>query len=265
MADGTVLGYPTLDEGAGPAHVSSQQAAAVLADLAVAGLYVPAATGPEPVAGDFYDVLSLGPDLVALLVGDVAGHGTGALAAMRRLRSKARGYALEGPGPAALLARLDSFMERVGDDEFATLWYGEYRPSSGTLTYASAGHPPPALHVHAGVLLLDEADAPALGTGMAHAAAAEHTVVMPSGAVLVAYSDGLIERRGTDFDDQLALLRQVVQQACDPSGVGTAESIAKQILDTLVPDPGRAEDDVCLLVVRRQPEPHTGHRISQDP
>lgn len=253
MTDATVIGYPTLSEGVAPADVSAQQAAAALADLAIAGLYVPASTGPEPVAGDFYDVLSLGPDLVALLVGDVAGHGSGALAAMRRLRSTARAYALQGHGPAALLARLDAFMERAGEDEYATFWYGEYRPSTGSLTYACAGHPPPALHVLDGVLLLAEADAPSLGTGLAHVAAAEHTMVLPPGAVLVAYSDGLIERRGTDFDDQLAILRQVVQRACDPGRAVTPETIAAEILDALVPDHDQAEDDVCLLVVRRQP------------
>lgn len=88
---------------------------------------------------------------------------------------------------------------------------------------------------------------------MAHVAAAENTAILPPGAVLVACSDGLIERRGTDFDDQLAILRQVVQEACDPARAGTPETIAAEILDTLVPDHDRAEDDVCLLVVRRQP------------
>lgn len=248
-----VLASPALHTGVGPADVPRQHAAATVADLAVAGLYVPAAEGPEPVAGDFYDILPLGQDRIALFVGDVAGHGTAALAAMRRLRSTARAYALQEHGPASVLARLDSFMERCGPEDFATLWYGEYQPSTGTLIYAAAGHPPPALHVHDAVRVLAEADAPALGTGLAHAASAEHVEVLPPGAVLVAYSDGLIERRGTDFDVQLSLLTEVVARACDPVGAGTAESIAADILDALVPDPVRAEDDVCLLVVRRQP------------
>jgi serine phosphatase RsbU (regulator of sigma subunit) len=248
-----VLGSPAPDPAAPAVAVPRQQAGAAVADLSIAGLYVPAGPGPEPIAGDFYDVLPLGPDLVALLVGDVAGHGAGALDAMRRLRSAARASALEQPGPASVLARLDDVTERAGDEQYATLWYGEYRPSTGTLTYASAGHPPPALHTHGGVLLLAEADAPALGTGMAHAVATQHTQVLPPGAVLVAYSDGLIERRGTDFDDQLALLASVVERACDPGRAGTAETIAAEILDALVPHADGAQDDICLLIVRRQP------------
>ena len=233
--------------------VPRQRAAAAVADLAVAGLYIPAGPGPEPVAGDFYDVLPVGPDLVALLVGDVAGHGPEALDAMRGLRFAARAAARRRPGPAALLAKLDSLMDGVETENYATLWYGEYRPSDGSLTYASAGHPPPALHTRDGAVLLAEADAPALGTGLAHAAAADHTVVLPPGAVLVAYSDGLIERRGADFDNQLSVLAQVVGRVCDPARAGTADTIAAEILDVFVPDPDRAEDDVCLLVVRRMP------------
>ena len=107
------------------------------------GLYVPAGLGREPVAGDFYEVLPLDDDVVALLVGDVTGHGRMAVGRMRKLRSAARAYALERLGPASVLARLDRFMESSDDEAFATLWYGEYR-LSGALTYASAGHPPPA-------------------------------------------------------------------------------------------------------------------------
>ncbi len=98
-----------------------------------------------------------------------------------------------------------------------------------------------------------EADAPSLGTGLAHALAAEQIVHLPPGAVLVAYSDGLIERRGADLDQQIALLATVVTRACDPARLGTPQSIATEVLNTLVPHPDRAEDDVCLLVVRRQP------------
>jgi hypothetical protein len=71
------------------------------------------------------------------------------------------------------------------------------------------------------------------------------------GAVLVAYSDGLVERRGTDLEDQLTALAAVVTAACERIGTGCAHDISNEIIDTLVPDPDKAEDDVCLLVVRR--------------
>jgi serine phosphatase RsbU (regulator of sigma subunit) len=249
VAGGEVIGAP--DDAVLPAP---RQRAAELADLAVAGHYVPAGPGAEPIAGDFFEVVVLADGLIALFVGDVSGHGKQAVDRMRALRATAKAYALEQPGPASLLARLDEYMGWQGPDDLATLWYGEYTPGSGMLTYASAGHPPPAVITHDGVpLLLDVTDTPPLGTGLAHAAAADHDVLLPPGAVLVAYSDGLIERRDRDFDSQLALLAEILGVACDPARVGTPASIAREILDALVPDPDRAEDDVCVLVVRRQP------------
>jgi serine phosphatase RsbU (regulator of sigma subunit) len=237
-----------------PLQVVPTDVAATVADLAFAGRYVPAGPGPDPVAGDFYDVLRLNDDLVALLVGDVSGHGTGAVARMQQLRAAARAYAIERPGPARVLARLDRFLERLDSESLATLWYGEYRPSTGTLAHASAGHPPPVLHVHGDpTRLLRVADAPPLGTGVAHGLAVEHEERLPPGAVLTAYSDGLVERRGTDLEGRLAVLRALVAAACDPARGGSAAGIAEEILDALVPDRDAAEDDVCLLVVRRQP------------
>lgn len=229
-------------------------AAAAVEDLVFAGRYVPAAEGREPVAGDFYDVLQLGRDLVALLVGDVSGHGQDAVQRMRQLRAAARAYAIERPGPVSVLDRLDRFVHRLETDGLATLWYGEYQPSTGTLTYASGGHPPPVLHVHGDpARRLEDAASPPLGTGVTLPLAVEYREVLPPGALLVAYSDGLVERHGADIDDQITILEGIVDRACDPAREGTAEAIAEEILTALVPDPDRAEDDVCLLVVRRRP------------
>jgi hypothetical protein len=234
--------------------VRAQRAAAIVADLAVAGLYVPAGPGPEPVGG-----LLRGPAVGRRLRRAARRRRCGARHNGRQQDAAAPGcrtrLSLERLGPASVLARLDRFMERGGEEAFATLWYGEYRPSIGTLTYASAGHPPPAVHTHSGVTLLAEADAPSLGIGLAHTLAIERVAHLPPGAVLVAYNDGLIERRGADLDRQLAQLAEVVRRACDPGRTGTAQSIAAEILDALVSDPHRAEDDVSLLVARRQPPP----------
>ena len=237
-----------------PLQSLPERVVTTIGDLAFAGRYVPAGPGPEPIAGDFYDLLDLDDDLVAVVVGDVAGHGETALARMRQLRAAARAYALQGGGPGPLIARLDRFCARLDAEAIATVWYGEYRPSDGSLTYASAGHPPPVLTCHGEpTRLLHEADAPPLGVEGTDHGVREHKEVLPVGAVLVAYSDGLVERRGVDVDSQLALLRAIVEEACDPSSAGTSEQTAARILDALVPDPALAEDDVCLLVVRREP------------
>jgi sigma-B regulation protein RsbU (phosphoserine phosphatase) len=228
--------------------------AAQVADLGFAGRYIPAGDGDEPIAGDFYDVLKLDSDLVALVVGDVSGHGTGALARMQELRAAARAYAVLEPDPVSVITRLDRFCERLESESLATLWYATYQPSTGALLYVSAGHPPPVLACHGEpVRLLQLASAPPLGTGVAPAHAVDVKEVLPPGAVLVAYSDGLVERPDQNLDDQLRLLQASVTLACDPARAGSATQIASEILASLVPDPQRAHDDVCLLVVRRQP------------
>jgi serine phosphatase RsbU (regulator of sigma subunit) len=237
-----------------PISTVPEDVATRIADLGFAGRYIPAGPGAEPIAGDFYDLLQLEDDLVALVVGDVAGHGTTALARMQQLRAAARAYAIQEPGPASLIHRLDRFCARLDPEAIATFWYGEYRPSTGDLTYASAGHPPPVLTCHGDpTRLLEPASSPPLGVGLAGELATEHRFVLPLGAVVVAYSDGLVERHAESLDEQLELLQTTVTIACDPARDGSAKDIAGEILDTLLPDPDGAEDDVCLLVVRREP------------
>lgn len=225
-----------------------------IADLGFAGRYLPAGPSPEPIAGDFYDLLRLTDDLVSVVVGDVAGHGSAALARMQQLRAATRAYALQQPGPASVISRLDRFCARLDAESIATLWYGEYQPSTGLLTYASAGHPPPVLTCHGDpTRLLEAATSPPLGVGIAGDLVTEHRVVLPVGAVVVAYSDGLVERHDEHLDDQLAILQRTVSAACDPAHAGTAAIIASEIMDALLPHPELARDDVCLLVIRREP------------
>lgn len=101
--------------------------------------------------------------------------------------------------------------------------------------------------------LLEITQTPPLGTGLAHTLAVEHTVDLAAGATLVAYSDGLVERHNADLDDQLALLREVVHVHSNPALDRRPQQVADAVLGVLVPDPAAAEDDVALLVVRRQP------------
>ncbi len=238
-----------------PPQDAHPDTAARAGDLGYAGRYVPSGGTDEPIAGDFYDVLTLADDLIALCVGDVAGHGSKVLPQMQTLRDAVRRTAAELRGPVAVVAALDAYWESLDIDTLATLWYGEYRPSTGELTYVSAGHPPPVLTVHGDpARLLALASAPPLGVGLAHQHAANDTEVLPLGAVLVAYSDGLVERRRADIEEQLAALQHVVTVASDPARAGSAKTIAGEVLNALVPEPERAEDDVCVLVVmRREP------------
>lgn len=239
-----------------PAVGSTAAATARAGDLGYAGIYVPTDGTDQPIAGDFYDVLQLDVDLVAVCVGDVAGHGPAVLPQMQLLRDAVRATSRRLCGPVAVVAALDAYWEGLDIETLATLWYGEYRPSTGELTYVSAGHPPPVLTVPGdGARLLALASAPPLGVGLAHQHAANDTEVLPVGSVLVAYSDGLVERRSIDIDSQIDALRHVVTVACDPAPEGGAHAIAGHVLTALVPDPDRAEDDVCVLVLVRRALP----------
>lgn len=94
----------------------------VIADLSVAGRYVPAGDGPEPIAGDFYDVLQIGPDRLVLALGDVSGHGPPALARMQALRAATRAAAAEHLRPRQALAALEALYDTQPDEGLATIW-----------------------------------------------------------------------------------------------------------------------------------------------
>jgi phosphoserine phosphatase RsbU/P len=223
-------------------------------NLSLAGHCIPAGVRGEPIAGDFFDAFPLSGSQVLIALGDVAGHGVGAARRMTLLRAATRRFATDELSPAQVLRDLDE-MQICGDaDDIATLWLGMYDPATGMLRYASAGHPPPVLAGIAGPpRLLSEATAPPLGTGVVGQHATVDEIQLPVNALLVAYSDGLVERRGCNLDDQLALLRALVERAYDPSlPDATPENLVETILNVLVPDPATARDDVCILVVRRE-------------
>lgn len=100
--------------------------AAEAGDLGYAGRYVPTDGTDQPIAGDFYDVLTLGDDLIAICVGDVAGHGLAVLPQMQQLREAVQATCTHRRGPVAVVAALDAYWEALDLETLATLWYGEY-------------------------------------------------------------------------------------------------------------------------------------------
>lgn len=84
-----------------PLEIVPAAVASAVADLGYAGRYIPAGPGQEPIAGDFYDVLRPADDRIAVVIGDVAGHGPPALARMLQLRAATRTFALAEPVPGS--------------------------------------------------------------------------------------------------------------------------------------------------------------------
>jgi serine phosphatase RsbU (regulator of sigma subunit) len=244
-----------VDNGSRAARVDNADTIAVLSrvgNMSVAARCVPSGPRGEPVAGDFFDVFPLDHTHLLIAVGDIAGHGCSATSRMIELRAQTRAIALSGWQPAEVLRQLDLIEAPRDTDTIATLWLGIYHAPSGLLKYSSAGHPPP---VFAGILgpprLLTEASAPPLGTGVVGWHAVNDEIEWPVGAVLIAYSDGLVERPECDLEEQIERLRALVERDYQPSTGLTLDDLAAKILAELVPDATSARDDICILLLRR--------------
>ena len=205
------------------------------------------------VGGDWYESIALPGARVALIVGDVAGHGVRAAVTMGRLRTALHTLAnLELP-PADALHIMHELMIELGEQEphFATCVYGIYDATSGTLEVASAGHLPPLLVAPDGSNeYLEVPPAPPLGvSGSATIESREFQV--EDGSVFVIYTDGLVENRGRDIDDGLARLRGVF----GPDTVGRPmEDLAKATLAGVYGDHHRDDIAVLLARLRRLPD-----------
>ncbi|UNZ16937.1 SpoIIE family protein phosphatase [Streptomyces sp. 891-h] len=218
--------------------------------LEVASRYRPTRAG---VGGDWFDVIPLPGARVALVVGDVVGHGLHAAATMGRLRTAVLNFSSLDLTPEELLAHLDELVDRIDQDQTAesngamvtgaTCLYAIYDSVSGRCTVARAGHPGPALVLPDGTV--EYPDVPVglpLGLGGAPFETAE--LLLPRDSRLVLFTDGLVEDRERDIDDGLALLHETLTGHPGRS----PEETCRAVLDALLP--AEPSDDVALLVAR---------------
>ena len=217
--------------------------------LEVAHRYLPAQSG---VSGDWFEVIPLPGSRVAMVVGDVVGHGLHAAATMGRLRTAVHNFAALDVPPDELLGYLDELVNRIDQEETdsgigigvtgATCLYAIYDPTSRLCTIATAGHPPPALVLpDGGVVFPDLPTGPPLGaSGMPYETA---QMELAEGTQIVLYTDGLIEERTRDFDVGMDLLRAALSQR----DRGPEEN-CQAVLDALLPE--HPHDDVALLIAR---------------
>ncbi|MZF86084.1 SpoIIE family protein phosphatase [Streptomyces sp. SID5643] len=221
------------------------------AALDVASRYLPA-SARAGVGGDWFDVIPLAGARVALVVGDVVGHGIQASATMGRLRTAVRTLADVDLPPDELLTHLDDLVNRLAGgadtmapldgDIGATCLYAVYDPVSGHCTVARAGHPVPALVRPDGTVEFVQVPAgPPLGLGGLPFESTE--LELAEGSLLVLYTDGLVENRGRDIDEGMAAMRAVLGRPAHD-----LEATCDDLLSTLLAD--RPSDDVALLVAR---------------
>ncbi|MEU0371371.1 SpoIIE family protein phosphatase [Streptomyces sp. NPDC006283] len=215
--------------------------------LDVAFRYLPAEAGA---GGDWFDVITLPGARVALVVGDVVGHGLHAAATMGRLRTAVLNFSSLDLPPDELLARIDELIVRVdqqartGAEERveitgATCLYGIYDPVAGSFSVARAGHPGPVLVLPDGTVSFPEVPAGLpLGVGGLPFQAVE--VQVPEGSRLILCTDGLLETRDRDLDTGLAVMRDALA-----GRRRTPEQTCEDVIATLLPAP--PEDDAVLL------------------
>ena len=215
-----------------------------------ASRYLPAARAG--VGGDWFDVIPLSGMRVAMVVGDVVGHGIQASATMGRLRTAVRTLADIDLAPDELLTHLDDLVVRLSTEAGAegttgevgaTCLYAVYDPVSRRCALARAGHPPPVMLTPGGPpRQIDLPAGPPLGLGGLPFESVE--LALPEGTVLALFTDGLIENRERDVDANHELLCQALADSA-----GSLEGACHAILQTLLPA-GGAQDDVALLLAR---------------
>jgi serine phosphatase RsbU (regulator of sigma subunit) len=198
------------------------------------------------VGGDWYESINLPGARVALVVGDVAGHGVRAAVTMGRLRTAIQTLTMLELPPAESLQQLNELMRKIGDREphFATCAYAVYDAVNGTVEVASAGHLPPLLVRPDGSSeFLDVAPAPPIGIG--EGLISSRTFEIEDGSLFVLYTDGLVESRGRDIDDGLKRLQSIFNSE---SANGSMEDLCKAILAGAYSDQHR--DDIAVLLAR---------------
>jgi PAS domain S-box-containing protein len=215
-----------------------------LAGLVTSVRYLPASRWAE-VGGDFYDVLPLDDGSVAFAVGDVVGHDLTAAATMGQIRSVYRALMSDGAGPAQVVDRMQASWPSLGLERMATAVFGRLDPLTGEVRLASAGHPAPLLVDDDGARLLPVEPTTLLGAPLGRAP--EWTGIVPPGATLLLYTDGLVETRTQSLRVGLDRLLLVAGHAAahDP------ESLCDILLARLVER--HRSDDVALLALGRPP------------
>ncbi|MFF7411749.1 SpoIIE family protein phosphatase [Streptomyces lydicus] len=218
--------------------------------------YLPAQAGRGGlggVGGDWFDIIPLPGARVALVVGDVVGHGLHAAATMGRLRTAVHNFANLDLPPDEILWHLDELVTRIDQDEGAeeaeapvtgaTCLYAIYDPATGTCTMARAGHVQPLVVRPDGTAeLADVPGGPPLGLGGLPFETWQQP--LPEDSRLVLFTDGLVEDRDRDIDEGLALLTRTLSGHAEQS----PEEICEATLGALLPE--RPSDDIALLVAR---------------
>jgi serine phosphatase RsbU (regulator of sigma subunit)/anti-sigma regulatory factor (Ser/Thr protein kinase) len=215
------------------------------AGLEVAHRYLPG-SDVAVVGGDWFDVIGLAGGRVALVVGDVMGHGTQAATVMGQLRTAVRTLAAVDLPPAEVLAHLDDLMPNIDGTLFATCLYAVYDPATQQCSISRAGHVPPLVVRPDGTAEVLHQVGPGLPLGLGGDVGTFDTldIDVPDGSLFVLCTDGLLENKARDIDSGLRLLRENL--SAEPGR--PLQEICDQVVKEL--DLTKDRDDIALLISR---------------
>ncbi|MGW1757794.1 SpoIIE family protein phosphatase [Streptomyces mirabilis] len=217
-----------------------------------AGRYLSGTKGMD-VGGDWYDVVEAG-DALALVIGDVQGHGVQAAATMGQLRSAVRAFALSDHPPDEVMSHTNRLLIDLDPGQFASCCYVRLDPVTGVARAARAGHPQPLLrHPDGRTELLDLPGGVVLGVAPRARYPVTDLLLEPD-AVLALYTDGLVERPGADIDDGIEKIRAALSRAGTPHARPGASSLSGTA-DLLTAEARQATerpDDIALLLTTRR-------------
>jgi serine phosphatase RsbU (regulator of sigma subunit) len=218
--------------------------------LRLGAVYEPSSTAAK-VGGDWYDAFPLPDGSLGLVIGDVMGHDIAAAAAMGQLRSVLRTCAVDGDEPALVLDRLDRLVTTFAMADLATVVYARVTrmpDGSAQLAWSNAGHPPPLLLAPgqparyltggASTMIGVEVGAPRVPS----------FEVLPAGATLLMYTDGLVERRDADLDVGLERVRATAEELL--ALVSGPEELCSQLIGAVRRG---SSDDVAVVALTLDP------------
>ncbi|WP_327242325.1 ATP-binding SpoIIE family protein phosphatase [Streptomyces sp. NBC_01320] len=209
-----------------------------------AARYLPAGQGMD-VGGDWYDVIPLPAGRVALVVGDVVGHGLSEAVTMGRLRTAVHTLAGFELPPDEIMSHLNDIVSGLGKNSYATCLYALYDSTTGTCSLTRAGHPPPAvLHPDGTVHYPHPVPDPPLGAAEPPFETVELT--MPPGSLLVLYTDGLVESSEREIDQGMTELANLLRTRDSED----LDRLCETLIAGLLPAGQHTSDDAALLVAR---------------
>ncbi|MFF3607817.1 SpoIIE family protein phosphatase [Streptomyces sp. NPDC002463] len=209
------------------------------------GRYLPGTQGMD-VGGDWYDVIEAGHGRLALVIGDVQGHGVAAAATMGQLRSAVRAFALGGHRPQDVMRGTNRLLIDLDPGQFASCCYVLLDPETGDARAVRAGHPQPLLRMPDGTTeQVELAGGMVLGVDVRASYPVTRLRLAP-GAVLALFTDGLVERPGQDIDEGIGRLSRAFAATGSLALAETADRLIREARAAT-----SRPDDIALLLAAR--------------